>query len=123
MTRQGEAAGESGFSNLDEVLACDAVCLHAPLVNQGPWPTHHLLDARRVEALRSDQILISAGRGAVVDNQALYERLQAPDGGPWTALDVWENEPGLTPAWLNGSVLARPTLPATALRANCGGRP
>jgi len=90
-----EAAGESGFSNLDEVLACDAVCLHAPLVNQGPWPTHHLLDARRVEALRSDQILISAGRGAVVDNQALYERLQAPDGGPWTALDVWENEPGI----------------------------
>ncbi|TDT39410.1 4-phosphoerythronate dehydrogenase [Halospina denitrificans] len=90
-----EAAGDSGFSSLDEVLACDAICLHAPLVSQGPWSTHYLLDTNRIEALRSDQILISAGRGAVVDNQALHGRLKAPDGGPWTALDVWENEPGI----------------------------
>lgn len=90
-----EAAGSRGLSTLDEVLACDAVCLHAPLVTNGPWPSHHLLDAERIRSLRPDQWLISAGRGAVVDNSALRERLQQGDGGPWTALDVWEGEPGI----------------------------
>lgn len=86
-------AGTPGLATLDEVLACDRITLHAPLVRGGRWPTEHLLDAGRIQGLGPDQVLVSAGRGAVVDNTALLERLDAVDGGPWAALDVWEGEP------------------------------
>lgn len=88
-----EATGVPGLTTLDDVLACDRITLHAPLVQGGPWPTEHLLNAERIRALGPDQQLISAGRGAVVDNTALLERLQAADDGVWSALDVWEGEP------------------------------
>ena len=90
-------AGTPGLATLDDVLACDRITLHAPLVKDGRWPTQHLLDVERIRALRAGQVLVSAGRGAVVDNAALLERLQAADGGPWTALDVWEGEPLIHP--------------------------
>ncbi len=86
-------AGTPGLATLDDVLTCDRVSLHAPLVRGGRWPTEHLLDAGRIRALGPDQVLVSAGRGAVVDNAALQERLHAADGGPWVAMDVWEGEP------------------------------
>ncbi|WP_143512742.1 4-phosphoerythronate dehydrogenase [Vreelandella utahensis] len=98
--------GVSGLTGLDEVLACDRIALHAPLIRDGRWPTEHLLDAVRVQALRPDQVLISAGRGAVVDNAALRERLEA--GGPWTALDVWEGEPLVDPQLARNVRVATP---------------
>lgn len=85
--------GVAGLASIDEVLACDRIALHAPLVRTGRWPTEHLLDTLAIQALSCDQVLVSAGRGAVVDNAALLGRLEARDGGPWTALDVWEGEP------------------------------
>lgn len=116
-----EAAGESGFSSLEDVLACDAICLHAPLVTTGPWPTQHLLDASRIEALRQDQVLISAGRGAVVDNRALCQRLETGDGGPWTALDVWENEPGIDPGLAGRVAVATPHIAGYSLEGKLRG--
>ena len=116
-----EAAGEGGFSSLDAVLACDAVCLHAPLVRDGPWPTHHLLDARRIEALTPDQILISAGRGAVVDNRALLDRLGGHGEGPWTALDVWENEPAIEAALAERVSIATPHIAGYSLEGKLRG--
>ena len=116
-----EAKGESGFSSLDAVLACDAVCLHAPLVNQGRWPTHHLLDADRIMALRSDQILISAGRGAVVDNSALRDRLGAQGSAPWVALDVWENEPAIDAALAEYVRIATPHIAGYSLEGKLRG--
>ena len=116
-----EAAGESGFSSLNDVLGCDAVSLHAPLVQSGPWPTHHLLDAYRIAALRPDQILISAGRGAVVDNQALHERLGAADGGPWTALDVWEDEPRIHARLAERVAVATPHIAGYSLEGKLRG--
>ncbi|MGM0433223.1 MAG: 4-phosphoerythronate dehydrogenase [Pseudomonadota bacterium] len=113
--------GVSGLTGLDEVLACDRIALHAPLVRDGRWPTEHLLDAARIQALRPDQVLISAGRGAVVDNAALRERLEAPDGGPWTALDVWEGEPLVEPQLARRVRIATPHIAGYSLEGKLRG--
>ena len=82
------------FGSLDDVLAADVVCCHAPLTTKGEHPSFHLLDADRLGALKQGALLISAGRGAVIDNIALLELL-AQRGDLQVALDVWENEPAI----------------------------
>lgn len=66
--------------------------MHTPITRDGDYPTHHLIDQARLAKFRSDQILINAARGPVVDNEALKQRLLQNDG--FTAvLDVFEFEP------------------------------
>lgn len=82
-------------AGLDELLAgADILCLHVPLTRQGPYATHHLLDAGRLARLKPGCLLINAARGAVIDNAAL-RALLAAGGELSAALDVWEGEPGI----------------------------
>lgn len=81
-------------ASLEAVLQQDVVCLHAPLVKDGPYPSLHMLDEAALKLVRPDAVLVSAGRGAVIDNTALLNMYQK--GRPFTAvLDVWENEPDI----------------------------
>ena len=70
----------------------DIITLHTPITKDGEHPTHHLINADVLESLRSDQILINAARGPIVDNEALKQRLSKADGFT-AALDVFEFEP------------------------------
>lgn len=80
------------LSSLEEVLDCDVVSVHAPLTRTGPHPSFHLLGETELERLRPGAVLISAGRGGVVDNQAL-SRLLKQRQDLRVVLDVWESEP------------------------------
>jgi len=82
------------FVSLDEALACDVISLHVPLTNSGKHATHHLLNEARLSQLTSNQILINACRGEVIDNNALLSLKQK---GMQTKLilDVWEGEPNV----------------------------
>lgn len=83
------------FHDLDSLMAeCDVLCLHTPLVRDGIHATHHLLDARRVGALRPGTVLLNAGRGDCIDGKALKCRL-VEQGDLTVLLDVWENEPAI----------------------------
>jgi len=85
------------FSSLDEVLSCDVISLHVPKIIDGEYPTYHLLNEERLNNLKDEQILISACRGEVIDNQALLS-LKKKGHGLKIVLDVWEGEPDvLTP--------------------------
>lgn len=85
---------------LDEMVdQCDILCLHTPLTRTGPHPTWHMVDEGRLARMRPGQILLNAGRGEVIDNVALVQRLQQPDA-PVTILDVWEGEPRVMPELL-----------------------
>lgn len=84
--------GVAGLGTIDEVLECDVVTLHVPLTEAGEDATVHLLDSKRLRAMRNNQMLINTCRGAVVDNQALLALLEQGKG-PMTILDVWESEP------------------------------
>lgn len=81
-------------ASLEAVLAQDVICQHAPLVKAGPHPSLHMLDATALERIRPGAVLISAGRGAVIDNRALLA-LRKREPRFTTVLDVWENEPDI----------------------------
>ena len=90
--------------DLDAILDCDVVTLHAELTNRQPWPSHHLLRLRELQRLRPDALLINASRGPVVDNASLLAHLDTHPGR-LTVLDVWEGEPRI-----NGALLEQVTL-------------
>ncbi|MBB5212020.1 4-phosphoerythronate dehydrogenase [Microbulbifer hydrolyticus] len=82
-------------ADLESVLQQDVVCLHAPLVKDGAHPSHHMIDQKALAAIKPGAVLISAGRGAVIDNAALLSLLE--ESHPFTCvLDVWENEPDIS---------------------------
>ncbi|NOH54936.1 4-phosphoerythronate dehydrogenase [Vibrio coralliilyticus] len=89
-----QAAGdERHFTPLDALLEqADIITTHTPITRDGDFPTHHLINEDVLNKLRSDQILINAARGPVVDNTALKARLRKQDGFI-AALDVFEFEP------------------------------
>ncbi|MFW6150328.1 MAG: 2-hydroxyacid dehydrogenase [Chloroflexota bacterium] len=81
------------FVTLDELLErSDFVTLHAPLVTE----TRHMIGEPELKKMKASAYLINAARGPLVDEQALLRALR--EG--WiagAALDVYENEPRLTP--------------------------
>jgi hydroxypyruvate reductase 1 len=55
---------------------------------------HHLIDAKRLEIMRPDAILVNASRGPIIDEAALVQHLRRfPEFR--AALDVYEREPAL----------------------------
>ena len=89
--------GSAGFETLHTLISqCDVLCLHTPLVTEGPYRTHHLLGASAINALKPGSIVVNAGRGDCMDSDALATRLtQQADLS--AVLDVWENEPDIAP--------------------------
>jgi erythronate-4-phosphate dehydrogenase len=80
---------------LDELLArSDIVTFHVPLVTSGQHKTHHLMNKKRLQALKPGLTLINASRGDVIDNQALFEVMES-GADLDLVLDVWENEPNI----------------------------
>lgn len=89
--RQQAEGGD--YVSLDEIIQrCDVISLHTPLDRAGQHPSWHLFDRERLERLRPGTWLINASRGAVVDNQALYEVMLDREDLQ-AVLDVWEGEP------------------------------
>ncbi|SFQ71345.1 erythronate-4-phosphate dehydrogenase [Halopseudomonas formosensis] len=107
--------GREGLIELDELIAhSDVISCHVPLTREGPHPTWHLLDGRRLERLRPGTWLINSSRGPVIDNQALSAVLgQRPD--LLVALDVWETEPLVDPALAARCRLATPHIAGYSL--------
>ncbi len=87
---------QNGMVSLDDILKCDIITLHTPLTTQGDYPTYHLFDSKVLSQLTDKQILINTGRGAVIDGDALKQKLN--NEPEFTAiLDVWNNEPEIDP--------------------------
>ncbi len=104
-----EKAGASReYVSLDAVLAeADVVTLHVPLTRDGAHATHHLFDKTTLDRLKPGAWLLNSSRGAVIDNAALREVLEAGRLGA-AVLDVWENEPTPDPALMRRVDLATP---------------
>lgn len=76
---------------LDELLQqSDIVTLHTPLNAD----THHLLDRRRIEAMKHGAFIVNTGRGSLLDTEALVQALESGRLGG-AALDVLEGEEGI----------------------------
>ena len=87
--------GDGAFAPLAALLdTCDLLTLHTPLTQEPPDATRHLLDARTLAAFRGRGI-VNTARGAVIDNAALTDWLDA-DPAHFAVLDCWEHEPGIS---------------------------
>lgn len=88
-------AGQQGYVVLDDLLArCQIICLHTPLTKTGAHATENMLHQERIKSLAKGTVLISAGRGEVVDQQALLER-QQHHHDLHLFIDVWHQEPNI----------------------------
>ena len=108
------------FVALDEVLQCDVISLHVPKVIEGEHPTFHLLNENRLKQLGQEQILISACRGEVIDNQALLKLKQAGHKIK-LVLDVWEGEPKVLTPLIPFTEIATPHIAGYSLEGKARG--
>ena len=97
--------------DIDDVFKeADFVSLHVPLLPA----TRHLVNERRLRLMKKTSYLINTSRGPVIDEAALVVALkESVIRG--AALDVYENEPALTPglAELENVILTPHTASAT----------
>ncbi len=81
------------YRELDDLLKeADFVSLHTALTPE----TRHLINAERLKIMKPTAYLINTSRGPVIDEKALVEALKDKVIAG-AALDVYENEPALTP--------------------------
>ena len=99
--------GDSKYKPIESVYDADFVTLHVPLTRTGPDPTYHLVDAEFLRKLKDGCIVLNTSRGAVVDNESLLHALQRGSCAG-AVLDVWENEPDISPELLAAVDLGTP---------------
>jgi glyoxylate reductase len=93
MKREIEKKRGVEYRELDDLLReSDFVTIHCPLTKE----THHLISERELSLMKPTAILINTSRGPVVDEKALVLALQKGKIAG-AGLDVYENEPELTP--------------------------
>ncbi|WP_312998577.1 glyoxylate/hydroxypyruvate reductase GhrB [Leclercia sp.] len=87
--KEAEERFNARYCDLDTLLQeADFVCLILPLTDE----THHLMGKAQFKKMKKSAIFINAGRGPVVDEQALIAALK--NGEIHAAgLDVFEQEP------------------------------
>jgi len=92
-----ESKVDAKYGELDQVLKeSDVVSIHVPLLPA----TKHLLNKEKLSLMKRTAILINTSRGPVVDEKALIDALKSKQ--IWAAgLDVFENEPVLSPGLVN----------------------
>ncbi len=108
------------LTNLESVLKADILCLHTPLTISGNYPTYHMIGEEQLEQLATGTVLINAGRGEVVDNQALLAVLQRRHD-LCVALDVWENEPNINIELMKRIDIATPHIAGYSLDGKLAG--
>ncbi|MGM0524980.1 MAG: 4-phosphoerythronate dehydrogenase [Pseudomonadota bacterium] len=115
-----EQSNKDIHDHWQRVLNSDIISCHVPLISGGAHPTQHLFDIEALQSLHSEQLLINASRGAVVDNQALVDCCAQGDC-PELVLDVWEGEPQINSALLPLASIATPHIAGHSAEGKVGG--
>ena len=116
-----QVSGTQGLVSLETVIQqADIVCLHTPLVKTGEWPTYHLLGELELMGLKENAILLNAGRGPVIDNQALL-KIKQQRADLKVVLDVWEHEPRVDKALADYVDIATPHIAGYSLEGKLRG--
>lgn len=101
------------FVALDELIVkADIVTLHVPLDDS----THHLLQHDNLRSF----ILLNTARGPVVDNKVLLKAIDGERIGA-VVLDVWENEPNISPELLDVVEIGTPHIAGYSLDGKVNG--
>jgi erythronate-4-phosphate dehydrogenase len=116
MQDRGSDFASVNFVELAEVMACDIVCLHAPLTDSGDYPTKNMITKPLLESLKAGSSIISAGRGGVLHENSLFERYYELNGKLNLVFDVWDGEPNINLALLNLVDIATPHIAGYSLQ-------
>src|SRR5712675_1011344 len=104
--RIAEELGATYWESLDQMLArMDIIsvnCPHTPA-------TFHLLSARRLKLIRKEAYIVNTARGEVVDEDTLTKLIEAGEIGG-AGLDVYENEPAVSPKLVRVAKAGKVTL-------------
>ncbi|TCS40818.1 4-phosphoerythronate dehydrogenase [Reinekea marinisedimentorum] len=115
-----EAGSLAEHTHLQTLLEfSDIVCLHTPHTRDGNHPTHHMIGQAQLEKMRAGSWLINAGRGPVIEPNALLAALSS--GHIQSVLDVWPQEPLVPAALLNEVELASPHVAGYSLEGKFEG--
>jgi len=98
--------GEPHLVSMHEACANNIISLHVPLTRTGIYPSKHLFDLDRLATLPPGTLLVNTARGGVIEKTALLTQLQS--GHLHVALDVWPDEPFITPDLLAAATVATP---------------
>lgn len=99
-------------ANFESLLDCDIISLHVPLVKEGAWPTHNLIDEAYLAKLKTGTIIINAARGGTLSEKAMLANPQHH-----YCLDVFENEPSVNPKIIRQCLFATPHIAGHAIEA------
>lgn len=102
-----DAGDPREFCQISDILKCDVISLHVPLITSGDYPTVNLVNTAMLSKLTDKQLLINACRGEVVDETALLARLAQSDA-PRFVTDVYWEEPEINMAVADAAWLATP---------------
>ena len=110
-----EAEGGAQWCSLSDIAKeADIITFHTPLTSDGPHPTYHLADEAFFQSLRRAPIIINSARGAVVDNAAWADAIEAGVAGP-AIVDCWEGEPDVNLRLLADASIATPHIAGYSL--------
>ena len=115
------ATGDTGFVPIEEVLRhADILTFHVPLTQVGTYPTRGMVKCNFLASARPGCIFINAARGEVVDSEALMFALEQHIVSH-AVLDVWENEPFISPALLQKVALGTPHIAGYSFEGRLNG--
>lgn len=117
--KQNNLTGEEKswpFCTLEETLQADIITVHTPLTTTGKYPTYHLLNDQRLANIQTNQIIINAARGGIIDEAAW---VQTPTLA--NVIDCWEDEPHINAELYQQAWLATPHIAGHSLDAKVAG--
>ena len=115
------AEGESGFDDLDSLLAgSDIVTMHVPLNMAGTDRTFHLAEESFFEKMKKGAWFVNTARGEVMHTGALVNALRSRKIGG-AVIDVWENEPEVDRELLSLTAIATPHIAGYSLDGKANG--
>ena len=101
------------YVTLDELTACDLLCIHANFHESAPFPSKNLLNTDFLAQLKPGVTLINASRGGIVDEEALLKMSQ-----PITyCTDVYCNEPSINPRIVDFATVCTPHIAGHSIEA------
>jgi len=90
--KEEERTGKSFFSDIEEIIDCDVVTLHVPLVKEGRFRTESLITLSSLKKMKGNALLINTSRGGVINESDLIDLLLERED-LHVILDCWCGEP------------------------------
>ena len=105
---------EANFTSakIDELFCCDAISLHLPLNQTGEHKTVNLVDENFLKKCKNNAVIINTSRGEVLNEHAMLNSAHLR-----FCLDVYCNEPNISPDIVRQAFFATPHIAGHAIEA------